>query len=103
VIHQRVDRLADDRAISSTVIPCPWILGRPTRLFVRADLAAKGWRLSGIRWKFRAVSHGRVVSTPTTISAWRSIRCLVGFWLLYTRDVEKVSGYGGRLVLRGVG
>jgi hypothetical protein len=31
-------------------------------------------------------------STPTTISAWRSIRCLVGFWLLYTRKSGKVSG-----------
>jgi hypothetical protein len=53
--------------------------------------------LGVVRSRLAAVSHGRVVSTPTTISALRSTRCLVSFWLLYTLDVGKVSGSLNRI------
>ena len=67
------------RAISSTVILARGIHGRPASFSDLAGIAAQGSHLNGIRLKVRAVSHGRVGSTPTTISALRSTRCLVGF------------------------
>ena len=43
-----------------------------------------------IRLRLAAVSHGRVGSTPTPVSALRSIRCLVSFSTIYAKDRQSV-------------
>ena len=65
---------------------------------------ADGAHLTGIGLRFRAVSHGRVVSTPTTMSAARSMRRLVvalrGLFprplTIYAGNVESVRAVAAR-------
>jgi len=63
-----------------------------------AGIAAHGSHLTGIRLKVRAVSHGRVVFDTHNEVRFAVARCLVSFWILYTRKVEKVSGCRSRLI-----
>jgi hypothetical protein len=46
-----------------------------------------------VRSRLPEVSHGSCLSTPTTISAWRSTRCLVDVQILYTPNLHELSGF----------
>ena len=59
---------------------------------IAAEYRKKFSRPEGVVFIGKAQEKTRVSRPSTTISAWRSTRCLVGFRSLHTRGVWKVSG-----------